>query len=169
MQRRPGFKQNSFYSSNSKGVKYKGGNGVNQNKSQLKARSNVDVSNKKIQGNGSKGNSFNSTSKGAGNVLKKPANAVYVAKSLQQLSKDPNYKPKVLVRGSSSKDVADAVSMEPIAVNNSFQALIDDDMDQGSKEDDINVQEEFDSNVWPGLKEEVVILMEAGIYPSKAV
>nr|GFA30490.1 hypothetical protein [Tanacetum cinerariifolium] len=107
-----------------------GGNGVNQIKSQLKARSNVDVSNKKIQGNGSTGNSFNSTSKGAGNVLKKPANDVYVARSLQQLSKDPNYKPKVLVRGSSSKDVADAVSMEPIPVNNSFQALTDDDMDQ---------------------------------------
>nr|GEW96879.1 hypothetical protein [Tanacetum cinerariifolium] len=32
---------------------------------------------------------------------------------------------------------------------------------------DINVNEEFESKVWPDLKEEVDILLEAGIYPSK--
>nr|GEW78997.1 hypothetical protein [Tanacetum cinerariifolium] len=34
---------------------------------------------------------------------------------------------------------------------------------------DINVNEEFKSKVWPNLKEEVDILLEVGIYPSKQV
>nr|GEW69226.1 hypothetical protein [Tanacetum cinerariifolium] len=90
-------------------------------------------------------------------------------KSLQQISKDPNFKPKVLLRGSTSKNSPISVFEQAIPIKNSFQLLVEEDMDQSNLEGGINVQEEFDSKVWPALKEEVDILMEAGIYPSKAV
>ncbi|PWA90388.1 hypothetical protein CTI12_AA101160 [Artemisia annua] len=45
----------------------------------------------------------------------------------------------------------------------------DQDMDQCNVEKVASDQEEFFSKVWPNLKDEVDILMEAGIFPSKAV
>nr|GFA91073.1 hypothetical protein [Tanacetum cinerariifolium] len=79
-----------------------------------------------------------------------------------------NYRPKVLVRGSGSDNVADRPLNEDIPVNNSFN-ILSKDGDNVEDLGDIHVNEEFESKVWPGLKEEVDILLEAGIYPSKQV
>nr|GEX53046.1 hypothetical protein [Tanacetum cinerariifolium] len=89
-------------------------------------------------------------------------------KPLYQYRNDPNFKPKVLVRGTGSNNNVNLVSDETIPIKNSFNVLSND----GDDTDDmggINVNDEFESKVWPKLKEEVDILMEAGIYPSKQV
>lgn len=88
--------------------------------------------------------------------------------TLQHLSNNPNFKPKVLVKGSSSKNPFAGIIDESVPIKNSYQVLIDEEMDLGgndSKGSDIG---DFDS-VWPDLKNEVDTLMKAGIYPSKAV
>ncbi|PWA95095.1 hypothetical protein CTI12_AA052670 [Artemisia annua] len=106
------------------------------------------------------------------NPLQKNSKHASAPKSLQQLSKDPSFHPKVLLRGSGSKTSANMVSNESIPVKNSYQALdnLDDvDMGQSNVVKESNAQEEFNNKVWPALKEEVDILLEAGIYPSRAV
>ncbi|GJX75383.1 hypothetical protein Tco_0313978 [Tanacetum coccineum] len=67
-------------------------------------------------------------------------------------SKDPNFKPKVLVRGSSSNNNPNLVSDEAIPVKKSFNVLRDEDKDV---EDvgNINVNEEFESKIWSELNE----------------
>lgn len=79
-------------------------------------------------------------------------------KSLRQLSRDPNFKPKIIVRGSGSGSNPMEIQEEVVPISNSFDHLSDDVMN-----------EEFESNVWPKLKGEVDDIMEAGIYPSKAI
>nr|GEY86361.1 hypothetical protein [Tanacetum cinerariifolium] len=94
-----------------------------------------------------------------GNVDKKP---------LYQYRNDPNFKPKVLVRGSGSNNNVNLVSDETIHIKNPFNVLCnegDDSDDMGG----INVNDELESKVWPELKEKVDILMKAVIYPSKQV
>ncbi|GJW33357.1 putative RNA-directed DNA polymerase [Tanacetum coccineum] len=124
-------------------------------------RSNVVVPSKKYVIN----NSGNTSVQGSF-VKKPPVNAG--SKSLHQASKDPNFKPKVLVRGSASNSMSNLVSDETILVKNAFGVLRDDDVEL-EEMDGINVYAEFESKVWPALKEEVDILLEAGIYPSKSV
>nr|GEV95019.1 hypothetical protein [Tanacetum cinerariifolium] len=77
-----------------------------------------------------------------------------------EISKDPNFKLKVLLRGSNSKNSSVSASEEAIPINNSFQLLEVEDLDRGNLDGGINVQKEFDSKLWPALKEEVDILME---------
>ncbi|GJX56156.1 hypothetical protein Tco_0286053 [Tanacetum coccineum] len=90
--------------------------------------------------------------------------------NLRQLSKDLNFKPKVLVRGSSSKINSSGDCNEPIPTMYSFLVLVDDFMvgDDSDINKDKSHVEDFES-IWPNLKSEVDILMEAGIYPSKSV
>ncbi|PWA41468.1 hypothetical protein CTI12_AA553620 [Artemisia annua] len=97
------------------------------------------------------------------NQGKKPANSKSTAE------RDPNFMPKILVRGSGAKGTSGEVSNESIPISNAYQVLDDLDMEQCNEVKDVNTQEEFYSKVWPALKEEVDVLMEAGIYPSKAV
>nr|GEW77816.1 hypothetical protein [Tanacetum cinerariifolium] len=78
------------------------------------------------------------------------------------------FRPKVLVRGSGSARGMDNSLKEDIPVKNSFDVLNSKEVD-GEDLGGINVNDEFNSKVWPELKEEVDILMEAGIYPSKQV
>ncbi|PWA75843.1 hypothetical protein CTI12_AA240690 [Artemisia annua] len=78
--------------------------------------------------------------------------------SLQELSKDPNFKPKVLFRGSSSKNSSESAINESIPLNNSYQALKDVDMEQCIVEKNVAEKDDFLNSVWPGLKEEVDIL-----------
>nr|GEZ72021.1 hypothetical protein [Tanacetum cinerariifolium] len=89
---------------------------------------------------------------------------------LRQLSKDSSFKPKVLVRGSSLKTNSRVDCNDPIPTMNSFLVLVDDFMvgDENDIKKDKSCVEEFES-IWPDLKSEVDILMEAGIYPSKSV
>nr|GFA90586.1 RNA-directed DNA polymerase, eukaryota, reverse transcriptase zinc-binding domain protein [Tanacetum cinerariifolium] len=63
---------------------------------------------------------------------------------------------------------AKEAKLESVPSKNSFQALVDEEMGQCCREDDINVQAEF-CKVWPSLKEEVDILIEADIYPFKGL
>ncbi|GKB04431.1 RNA-directed DNA polymerase, eukaryota, reverse transcriptase zinc-binding domain protein [Tanacetum coccineum] len=87
---------------------------------------------------------------------------------LRQLSKDPSFKPKVLVRGSTSKLNSSSECNEPIPTTNSFSVLVDESMvvdDNGKNKDKSNV-EDCESS-WSDLKSEVDILLEAGIYPFK--
>ncbi|PWA80038.1 hypothetical protein CTI12_AA080440 [Artemisia annua] len=81
---------------------------------------------------------------------------------------DANYKPKVLVRGSSSKSSANTCN-ENVPVSNSYQVL--DDQDMVDKEDVFlnSVDEEFLSSVWPKLKSEVEEVFQSGVYPSQTI
>ncbi|GJV05062.1 putative reverse transcriptase domain-containing protein [Tanacetum coccineum] len=88
---------------------------------------------------------------------------------LKNLSKDPNFKPKVLIRGSSSNKSSLSNVEEVIPVRNSFELLNEDGMEQGNNYGGINVQEEFNYKVWLDLKNKVDTLMENGIYHSKFV
>ncbi|GJY40434.1 hypothetical protein Tco_0427704, partial [Tanacetum coccineum] len=92
-----------------------------------------------------------------------------VTKSLYQISKDPNFKPKLLVRGSGSNNDSKCASNVSVPVHNSFNVLRDDSGDETEDISGFNVDAEFKSNDWPQLKEEVDILLEACIYPSKQV
>ncbi|PWA72355.1 hypothetical protein CTI12_AA271370 [Artemisia annua] len=145
------------------------GNSVNNSWNQVKNKNNSEMSKRYFQGGVSSNTKSAPNTKSASATLKKNVKPAGEPKTLQQLSKDPNFKPKILVRGSGSKGSLEAVSNESIPISNSFQALEDQEMEQSNVEKDINVQEEFFSKVWPALKEEVDILMEAGIYPSRAV
>ncbi|GKF62950.1 hypothetical protein Tco_0183004, partial [Tanacetum coccineum] len=78
--------------------------------------------------------------------------------SFKQLSQDPNFKPRVLVRGSGSIGNAKKHHEEYVTISNSFDLLSEDSMD-----------EEFDTSIWPKLREDVDDLMENGIYPSKEI
>ncbi|GJZ25328.1 RNA-directed DNA polymerase, eukaryota, reverse transcriptase zinc-binding domain protein [Tanacetum coccineum] len=79
-------------------------------------------------------------------------------KSLRQLSQDPNFKPKVLVRGSGSSGNIMRSQEEFVPVSNSFGVLSEEAMN-----------EEYDNSIWPKLKGDVDDLMENGIYPSKEI
>nr|GFB40992.1 hypothetical protein [Tanacetum cinerariifolium] len=70
--------------------------------------------------------------------------------------------------GSSFNNNPNLISNETIPVKNVFNVLSD---KVGDVEDlgNINVNAYFESKVWLELKEEVDILLEAGIYPSKQV
>ncbi|GKC56326.1 RNA-directed DNA polymerase, eukaryota, reverse transcriptase zinc-binding domain protein [Tanacetum coccineum] len=88
----------------------------------------------------------------------KPSDAGEQKKSLRELSHDPNFKPKVLVRGSGSKGISLDCQDEVVPVSNLFDVLSDEVMN-----------EEFDNVIWPKLKGEVDDVMENGIYPSKEI
>nr|GFC79822.1 hypothetical protein [Tanacetum cinerariifolium] len=74
-------------------------------------------------------------------------------------------KSNVMDKGKSMTD-DDGFTIVDIPVNNPFNILSN--KGENVKDlGDINVNEEFESKVWPDLKEEVDILLETGIYPSK--
>nr|GEX43738.1 hypothetical protein [Tanacetum cinerariifolium] len=89
---------------------------------------------------------------------------------LRQLSKDSSFTPKVLVRGSISKVNSRVDCNDPIPTMNSFSVLVNDFIvgDDSDIKKDKSCVEEFES-IWPDLKSEVDILMEADIYPSMSV
>lgn len=89
-------------------------------------------------------------------------------KNLQQLSKDPNFQPRVLTRGSGSTGNPKKVVEESIPLNNTFSVLINDEMLESCKSGEKNTQKEYDKE-WPELRSEVDVFMQAGIYPSKSV
>ncbi|PWA42932.1 hypothetical protein CTI12_AA540520 [Artemisia annua] len=157
---------NSSVTNNGRGGMQNEGNAGGNSKFQSKAKWNNGVQRNSNKDGGVQGNKINPKSKSMSKVDNKEP---LVAKSLQQLSKDPNYKLKVLVRGSSSKSNSESLAKEAIPISNSFDLLKDDIMEQGNDCGEINVQQEFDDKVWHDLKFEVDVLMEAGIYPSKAV
>lgn len=151
------------------GGNVRSGNGVYQVRFQPKPKNNSGVSKMANQGDDSHVKNPGSKDKLVSNSTKDHSKPVNMPQSLLDLSKDPNYKPKVLIRGSNSKHTSDIAINESIPINNSYQVLEDVDMEQGTIEKDVSKKEEFFNSVWPGLKEEGDILLEAGIYPYKAV
>nr|GEX53503.1 hypothetical protein [Tanacetum cinerariifolium] len=114
-------------------------------------------------GNVKSGGNFNNTSKSSVQKEKKKS---IVDKPILASVFNHNYRPKVLVRGSGLDNVTNRPLNEDIPINNPFNILSN--KGENVKDlGDINVNEEFESKVWPDLKEEVDILLEAGIYPSK--
>ncbi|PWA51582.1 hypothetical protein CTI12_AA463000 [Artemisia annua] len=145
------------------------GNGMNQKKFQPKSKSNGDDSNKVKRGGDILSKNPSSNSKQSNSFVKKNAGTSNEPKSLHQLSKDPHFKPTLLVRGSGSKTSSKAVAKEAIPLSNAFQVLTDEEMEQCTGDDDLIAKKESDNNSWRALKEEVDLLLEAGIYPSKVI
>ncbi|GKC26968.1 putative reverse transcriptase domain-containing protein [Tanacetum coccineum] len=87
-----------------------------------------------------------------------PSDVVNQKKSLRQLSQDPNFKPKVLVRGSGSNSNSKVSIDEVVPTSNSFDLLSEEAMN-----------EEYDTSIWPKLKGDVDDFIENGIYPSKEI
>lgn len=162
-------KQSNSFSNFGKGGNVKSGYGVNQGRFQPKHKKNSGGTKMANQGDESFGKNLGSKVKPGSNSSKNPSKPVNKSQSLQELSRDPNFKPKMLMRGSCSKNSSATSINESISICNSYQVLEDADMEQGNMEKDVNDKEEFFKSVWPGLKEEVDILLEAGIFPYKSV
>ncbi|GKA97932.1 RNA-directed DNA polymerase, eukaryota, reverse transcriptase zinc-binding domain protein [Tanacetum coccineum] len=73
---------------------------------------------------------------------------------------------KVLVRGSGSYGSIDGVLGEIVPVANSFQALDDQVMEDKEKAIEAAMDNEYINVIWPKLKQDVVSIMESGVYPS---
>nr|GEX35131.1 hypothetical protein [Tanacetum cinerariifolium] len=80
-----------------------------------------------------------------------------------------NFRPKVLVRGSDSVSNRMNIIREDVPVKNSLQVL--DDQVMKDKEDYVleSMEEEYKSEIWPNLMQDVINVMESGVYPSKTV
>ncbi|PWA61234.1 hypothetical protein CTI12_AA374290 [Artemisia annua] len=159
-------KKNRFVVNNSFFAPTKPGNGSDKHgKVQYNAKSNLGGNH--TFGSGQKTQKKNVTTEditSAHATAVKSHNTGNGKKSLHQLSQDPNYKPKVLTRGSNSNSSPSSCNNENIPISNSFSVLINEEMLEGK-----DLHEKFDSKVWSDLKSEVNVLMEAGIYPSKAI
>ncbi|PWA95640.1 RNA-directed DNA polymerase, eukaryota, Reverse transcriptase zinc-binding domain protein [Artemisia annua] len=129
-------KQSNSFCSYGKGGNVRSGNGVNQVRIQPNPKSNSGGSKLANQGDDSLGKNLNNKDKLGNN-------------SSKELCKDPNFKPKVLIRGSSSKNSSDIAINESIPINNSYQVLEDVDMEQSNLGKDVNEKEEFFNSVWP--------------------
>ncbi|GJZ35720.1 hypothetical protein Tco_0581537 [Tanacetum coccineum] len=145
-------------------VQRRGGGFVQRNQYRQKSYS-VDVNVKPVGKNLTASKSYSQE------INKKPI----VEKPVLASTYNHHFRPKVLVRGSGSdKNFVEASLNEDIPVKNSFNVLRPHPKKSSDNDDvedlgGINVNEEFDSKVWPSLKEEVDILLEAGIYPSRQV
>ncbi|PWA80419.1 hypothetical protein CTI12_AA196540 [Artemisia annua] len=162
-------KQSNSVSDLGKGGNVKIGIGGNQGRSQFKPKSSSGGTKMANRGDESLGKNLGSKDKPGGFSSKNQSKPGHKSQSLQELSRDPNFKPKVLMRGSSSKNASSTAFNGSIPISNPYQVLEDVDMEQGNLEKSIIDKEEFFKSVWPSLKEEVDILFEAGIYPSKSV
>nr|GEU83485.1 hypothetical protein [Tanacetum cinerariifolium] len=126
-------------SDNGSGVQNKSFNNVKQSFTQKKFVA-KQATNTIVNGRGNNQNQRNVDS-----VFKSQGKAKINNEGLKNLSKDPNFKPKVLIRGSSSNNSSLSTVKEVIPVRNSFKMLNEDGMEQGNDDG------------------------ENGIYPSKSV
>nr|GEY84466.1 hypothetical protein [Tanacetum cinerariifolium] len=109
-------------------------------------------------GNVKSGRNFNNTSNLSVQKEKKKS---IVDKPFLASIFNHNYRPKASVRGSGLDNVTNRPLNEDIPVNNPFN-ILSNKGDNVEDLGDINVNEEFESKVWPNLKEEVDIHLEAG-------
>ncbi|GJZ09506.1 RNA-directed DNA polymerase, eukaryota, reverse transcriptase zinc-binding domain protein [Tanacetum coccineum] len=80
-----------------------------------------------------------------------------------------NFKPKVLVRGSNSKNALDGVHMEDVSVSNSFQALDDQELKEKDEASVAAIEEEYSNVTESQLMQEVIDVMKSGVYPSPEI
>nr|GEX09731.1 RNA-directed DNA polymerase, eukaryota, reverse transcriptase zinc-binding domain protein [Tanacetum cinerariifolium] len=80
-----------------------------------------------------------------------------------------NFRPKVLVRGSGFAVAGMSSLKVDVPVRNSFQVF--DDQVMQDKEECVleDMEEEYNSEIWPKLKQDVVDIMESGSYPSSSI
>ncbi|GJU16783.1 RNA-directed DNA polymerase, eukaryota, reverse transcriptase zinc-binding domain protein [Tanacetum coccineum] len=80
-----------------------------------------------------------------------------------------NFRPGVLVRGSGSANADTSSFREDVPVKNSFQVL--DDQMMKDKEECVleSMDEEYKSDIWLKLKQDVIDVMESGCYPSATI
>nr|GFA28005.1 hypothetical protein [Tanacetum cinerariifolium] len=90
-----------------------------------------------------------------------------VEKPVLASSYNQNFRPKVLVRGSGFAVAGMSSLKEDVPVRNSFQVF--DDQVMQDKEECVleDMEEEYNSEIWPKLKQDVVDIMESGSYPSE--
>ncbi|GJW44992.1 RNA-directed DNA polymerase, eukaryota, reverse transcriptase zinc-binding domain protein [Tanacetum coccineum] len=80
-----------------------------------------------------------------------------------------NFRPRVLVRGSGSANVDTSSFRKDVPVKNSFQ-LLDDQMMKDKEECVLeSMDEEYKSDIWPKLKQDITDVMESGYYRSVTV
>ncbi|GKB51609.1 RNA-directed DNA polymerase, eukaryota, reverse transcriptase zinc-binding domain protein [Tanacetum coccineum] len=114
-------------------------------------------------GGGVQGGKYNSSKKAiVQEVKKKPL----IEKPVLASVYNQDFRPKVLVRGSSSTIAGMNSCNEDVPVKNSFQVL--DDQVMKDKEECVleNMEEEYNSELWPKLKQDVIDVMETVIYPA---
>ncbi|PWA92653.1 hypothetical protein CTI12_AA078740 [Artemisia annua] len=146
-QRQNNFKFGDYSAGPLKINKFQSNGNDKHGKGQYKAKSNLGGNHSPGSGqNPQMKNVTTADSSSAHDSVAKAHNAGNGRKSLRQLSQDPNFKPKVLTRGSNSNSSPSSRNNENIPLSNTFSVLINEEM-----------------------LEEVDVLMEAGIYPSKAV
>ncbi|GJV33900.1 RNA-directed DNA polymerase, eukaryota, reverse transcriptase zinc-binding domain protein [Tanacetum coccineum] len=89
-----------------------------------------------------------------------------VVKPVLASSYNQNFRPKVLVRGSGSVCMDKSSVVEDVPVKNSFQVL--DDQIMKDKEECVleSMEEEYNNELWPKLKQDVIDVMETRIYPA---
>nr|GEY77027.1 hypothetical protein [Tanacetum cinerariifolium] len=76
-----------------------------------------------------------------------------------------NFKPKVLVWGSGCYGSIDGILGETVPVANSYQALDDQVIEDKEKAIEVAMDNEYENVIWPKLKEDVISIMESGVYP----
>ncbi|GJV12045.1 hypothetical protein Tco_1353586 [Tanacetum coccineum] len=79
------------------------------------------------------------------------------------------FKPRVLVNGSSSSSIQTGVMAEDVLVSNSFHVLDDKRLMEKEKIIVDTMDEEYENVIWPKLMQELILVMETGVYPSMAV
>ncbi|PWA40038.1 hypothetical protein CTI12_AA567710 [Artemisia annua] len=129
------------------GAKSKGGNTTIYSKNGQGSKYNADKSTKAV------------VSKNSGLVQKPTLSTKF----------NENFKPKVLVRCSSSKANVLGSNDENSPVANSFQAFKDHDMIDKEEAFNDAAKDEYDKTVWPMLKSVVDNVMKSGVYPSMKV
>ncbi|PWA92890.1 hypothetical protein CTI12_AA077870 [Artemisia annua] len=77
-----------------------------------------------------------------------------------------NFKPKVLVRGSSSYSAKDGFLVNDVPVTNSFEALASQTLEDKENEVIVSMEEEYSKVIEPRLMQEVIDVMESGVFPS---
>ncbi|GJV32772.1 hypothetical protein Tco_1393172 [Tanacetum coccineum] len=108
--------------------------------------------------NGTIGKSGEKLNVGNGSSAHDVKNGPLVVKLGSAYAYNKDFRPKVLVQGSSSNGNTKKPFDEAVPISNSFDLLSDEAMD-----------EEYASSIWPKLKGDVDDLMENGIYPSKLI
>ncbi|PWA46712.1 hypothetical protein CTI12_AA503060 [Artemisia annua] len=77
-----------------------------------------------------------------------------------------NFKPRVLVRGSSSYSTKDGILVSDVPVTNSFEALASQTLKDRENEVIASMDEEYSNVIEPMLMLDVIDVMESGVFPS---
>ncbi|PWA54915.1 hypothetical protein CTI12_AA432080 [Artemisia annua] len=77
-----------------------------------------------------------------------------------------NFKPRVLVRGSSFYSAKDGILVSDVPVSNSFEALASQTLEDRENEVIASMDKEYSNVIEPKLMKDVIDVMESGVFPS---